>query len=121
MEQNKGIYILFLIITKDLEIRIGSLGEVKLNKGLYLYVGSAQKNLQKRIERHLKKEKKTFWHIDYLTKNESVEIISVALIQNATKETESNIACKLMKRFPFVKNFGASDDKKCNTHLFRIL
>ena len=38
-----------------------------MEKGLYLYVGSAKKGLEQRLARHMKKRKNRFWHIDYIT------------------------------------------------------
>jgi Uri superfamily endonuclease len=63
----KGIYILVVSVSKDINVNVGALGSVNFEKDLYAYVGSAQNNLEKRIERHLRKTKQKFWHIDYLS------------------------------------------------------
>jgi len=75
----KGVYILLINVGKNLRLKIGSLGMINFVNGKYAYVGSAQNNLEKRVERHMSKNKKKFWHIDYLlgnkfTKNQSIYI-----------------------------------------------
>jgi Uri superfamily endonuclease len=75
-------------------------------------------NLEKRIERHLRKNKKKFWHIDYLLSNKNARIISILKIR-----TEKRIECKLneeifknLKGKVLVKKFGSSDCN-CKSHL----
>lgn len=114
----RGIYILFVSIDKKKEIRIGSLGKLVFEKGLYAYVGSAQNNLEKRIARHFKKRKRVFWHIDYLLSDEHVKIISV-FFREAPKSEECHIARALSNLYEYVKGFGSSDCK-CPSHLFKI-
>jgi len=73
----KGSYILLIKLLKDSEIKVGSLGTISFKKGFYVYVGSAMGGLEQRINRHLRKNKKTFWHIDYLLNNRGAKIIKV--------------------------------------------
>ena len=82
----KGVDVLLVEVSKDLKIRIGALGKMKLEKGSYAYVGSAQNNLEKRIERHLMKNKKKFWHIDYLLANEFAKVIKAVYKKAGRKE-----------------------------------
>lgn len=63
---NHTTYRLYLDVAKDQEISVGKLGTFFFKKGVYIYVGSAKKNIVHRIERHLKTEKKNRWHIDYV-------------------------------------------------------
>ena len=65
---NKGSYLLLLFLEKEKVLQVGKLGTFTFQKGWYCYVGSAMNNLQARIERHLKIEKKLRWHIDCNTK-----------------------------------------------------
>ena len=62
----KGTYCLIIQLKKDSRIEIGKLGLLNFDKGYYVYVGSALNSLEARLERHLKTEKKLFWHVDYL-------------------------------------------------------
>ena len=114
----RGVYVLIILITRNIKIKVGALGEIKFAKGVYAYVGSAQNNLEKRIERHLKKNKKKFWHIDYLTANKFVKIVKV-FYKLAKKSEECRTAEKLRKTEIPIKNFGCSDCN-CESHLFKI-
>lgn len=88
-------------------------------KGLYVYVGSAQNNLEKRIMRHRSRKKKLRWHIDYLTRSSKVKPIA-AYAYDVSKEYECVIARLLSAASSeSVKGFGSSDCK-CRSHLFRL-
>jgi Uri superfamily endonuclease len=71
----KGIYLLLININKNIDITIGRLNKIRFSKNKYIYVGSAQKNLEQRIKRHFRKNK--FWHIDYLLVNKAAKIEEV--------------------------------------------
>ena len=119
--RSAGIYILFIFIRKKITLSVGFLGSIEFPKGYYLYVGSALNpgGLEARITRHLKKEKKIFWHIDYLLNNEHAEIIRVKWFL-----TENRLECYLVNLIfetsPLdlmkIKNFGSSDCN-CKSHL----
>lgn len=114
----KGIYVLVIVVCKDVKVEIGALGIMSFGKGLYAYVGSAQKGLEKRVERHLRKTKKNFWHIDYLLDDDAVRVVKV-FYKEAEKSEECRIAGKLSEKGVAVKGFGCSDCS-CVSHLFRI-
>ncbi|MCK4240438.1 MAG: GIY-YIG nuclease family protein [Candidatus Atribacteria bacterium] len=115
----EATYVLLIDVLKDFKTVVGRLGRVSFKKGNYIYIGSAKGYLEARLRRHLKKDKKTFWHIDYLLKNRRTQISKIWVIP---KSIECEIAdvfneettCELLK-----KGFGSSDCK-CLTHLFYI-
>jgi Uri superfamily endonuclease len=113
----KGIYVLIIQINKTIRPKIGALGELTFPAGLYAYVGSAQNNLELRVKRHLGKEKRLFWHIDYLLNNEAAKIIGIYCRQGGKTE-ECHIASLLEKKAEPITGFGCSDCR-CNSHLFR--
>jgi len=107
------------MVGRDLKIRVGSLGVVGFKKGYYVYVGSGQRYLEKRIQRHKKKIKKVKWHIDYLTTNSDVRVVEAAAY-DLPKKYECILADMLRSMgFKPVKGFG-STDCKCVSHLYRI-
>ncbi len=111
---NSGIYFLLIRLDRSVRIPVGALGEVEFPKGYCLYVGSAQRNMKKRIERHLRREKRKRWHIDYLLEvAEVVEHMAFPL----PKSCEEEIAMKLEEKFRFVRGFGSSDSR-AKSHLF---
>jgi len=114
----KGVYILVVSVSKDINVNVGALGSLNFEKGLYAYVGSAQNNLEKRIERHLRKTKQKFWHIDYLLDNANVEVLKV-FHKKAGRLEECKIAKNISEIGVPVKGFGSSDCK-CKSHLFKL-
>ncbi len=113
----KGIYVLIVQVKKPIQTEIGALGKLTFAEGLYAYVGSAQNNLELRVARHRRKEKRLFWHIDYLLNNEAAEVIAV--YQNAGDRTEEcRIASLLESNAQPIAGFGCSDCS-CHSHLFR--
>lgn len=113
----KGIYVLAVLISRDKTVEIGSLGSVSFPRGMYAYVGSAQKNLEKRLKRHVEKTaKRKFWHIDYLLAENSTKVVKI-YFKEAGKAEECFTAQTLAKfGFP-VEGFGCSDCQ-CESHLF---
>ena len=106
-------YILFIYLDIDSNIVIGQLGSYHFLKGSYAYVGSGKKNINKRIERHLKKEKKFFWHIDYFLQRAEVKDIWVG------EKEESEVARILETELEIpVYGFGSTDKVRDKSHLF---
>jgi sugar fermentation stimulation protein A len=110
-----GVYIAVLYVAKSRAIRVGQLGLLRFRQGVYFYVGSAQRNMLARLERHSKKEKALRWHVDYLSsKAEMLGAITIA----GPRELECQFAKKLGGIFELaVPGFGASDCR-CKGHLF---
>jgi Uri superfamily endonuclease len=113
------VYLLFLNISRDTKIRVGSLGLISFPAGIYVYVGSAQNSVEARVKRHLNKKKTLRWHIDYLTSSEDVEPI-YAVVLPLTRNYECRIAKILQENDSIsINNFGASDCR-CKSHLYNI-
>jgi Uri superfamily endonuclease len=114
----KGVYVLVISVSKDIQIDVGSLGSMNFSKGVYAYVGSAQKSFEKRVKRHLRKDKRKFWHIDYLLGNDAAEVLKV-FHKEAGKHEECIVAKKINKRGVPIRAFGSSDCK-CESHLTKM-
>ncbi len=119
-----GVYTLLLFLSKEIILEIGKLGKQKFPVGHYTYTGSAlgkgSKILNHRLSRHLRKEKRKFWHIDYLLANENVTIEAILVVETRKRmECEINIMIKSQNQALVpVKRFGATDCKNnCKTHL----
>lgn len=98
---------------------MGKLGEISFREGYYIYVGSARGCLETRLRRHLRKDKKIYWHIDYLLENEKVWVSQIWAIPKSIECEIANVfnkelSCEIVK-----KGFGSSDCN-CLTHLFYI-
>jgi Uri superfamily endonuclease len=114
----KGIYVLIIHLENNITVNIGALGKRTFKKGMYAYVGSAQKNLEQRVQRHLRKEKKKFWHIDYLLDSNAARIVKV-LHKQASKAEECRLANDLSLTSEPVIGFGCSDCH-CKSHFFHV-
>jgi Uri superfamily endonuclease len=114
----KGIYALLLFLDTDLSIYVGALGKISFTRGAYVYVGSAQNNLEKRVARHMRKEKKLFWHIDYFLDSGAARILKV-FYKRGGKAEECVLANEIAKRGDPIKGFGCSDCS-CTSHLFHL-
>lgn len=114
----KGVYTLIIELDADVSVKVGALGKLVFKKGLYAYVGSAQANLEHRIKRHFSREKRLFWHIDYLLNNSAARIVKV-FYKQADKSGECTIAKLISERSGPIEGFGCSDCR-CKSHLFRI-
>ena len=110
----RGSYLLLMELKNDKKISVGKLGEIKFNKGIYVYVGSALNGLDQRIQRHLRKNKKIHWHIDYLLKY--TDLVDVFYTESMVRK-ECTIANELEKELLSVQDFGCSDCR-CESHLF---
>ena len=113
----KGIYYLTIKLVKKHNIRVGCLGNFGFPRGFYVYVGSAQNNLEGRIKRHLRRDKKMRWHIDYLLHYGQVICVH-------TYAAEKNAECILSQKIGNMKTvlipasgFGSSDCL-CASHLY---
>lgn len=108
-------YQIFINLKKDIKIQIGKLGLFDFPKGNYIYTGSAKKNIDQRIKRHLSRlaGKKLHWHIDYFLANENIEIVEVKKYEIAECELNQQTKGEII-----IKGFGSSDCKKqCGSHL----
>jgi Uri superfamily endonuclease len=114
----KGVYALIISVNENFKVQVGALGKINFEKGFYAYVGSAQKSLEKRVERHSRRSKRKFWHIDYLLCNNTAKIEKI-FYKKAEKVEECKIAKKIGRIGVAVKGFGCSDCK-CESHLFKI-
>ncbi len=109
-------YQLLVRVSRRIHMQVGALGSQTLEAGWYLYTGSARRNLAARIRRHLSKEKRRRWHIDYLLLSPGVEVARV--FTSAKGECQCNQAIHGEVVIP---GFGASDCRqRCGAHLLRI-
>ena len=116
---NSGVYQLRISVGKICSISIGKLGTFTFPAGQYVYTGRAKKNLAQRIDRHKKRNKKCFWHIDYLLTDENVQLEDIAIIsENFSDECSENKKLLMRNASIVATGFGASDCKSnCGSHL----
>lgn len=120
----KGVYILVIKKNTSSSIQVGRLGKFQFPTGLYLYVGSALgkvTSIENRLRRHLRKDKKFHWHIDYFLGEPDTEITNAYYAK-----TNDKLECDLFQTLNkasdnfniLIEGFGSSDcKKKCGSHL----
>lgn len=106
-------YQLHIRAIQPLRLRIGRFGEFDFPAGDYVYTGSARRNFEARIARHLRRDKVLRWHIDYLLAAPGVEVVEV----RRSAEPECALNQATAGEIP-VPGFGASDCRRgCGSHL----
>jgi Uri superfamily endonuclease len=117
----RGVYTLIIRLARPCKASILKHAPVVVDRGLYLYTGSASgrgsTSLEGRIRRHLKREKKEFWHVDRILACKSAHVVSVVYAVTTSK-SECRVNAALLKdtniRAPF-KGLGSSDCR-CESH-----
>jgi Uri superfamily endonuclease len=114
-----GTYLLVLQAINPIRLQVGSLGEMEVRPGYYLYVGSAfgPGGLRARVSRHFGGQGKPHWHIDHLRQvAQPVEAWCAPGMrrEHAWAQALAGAAC----RMPLAR-FGASDCR-CPAHLFYL-
>ncbi len=117
----RGTYALCVPLDAPLVICAGRLGNIFLDAGRYVYIGSAHGpgGLAARVGRHLRREKRLHWHIDALTA--AAPVVEVWWV-----ETTERLECAWMRALltlPGVSipagGFGSSDCA-CPAHLLGV-
>lgn len=106
-------YQLEILLAAPARLAIGRLGVHEFPAGRYIYTGSAKRNLEARIARHLRRDKRLHWHIDYLLASPAASVEGVRRSELAecalNRETAGEVP---------VVGFGASDCRQCcGSHL----
>jgi sugar fermentation stimulation protein A len=113
--EDRGSYILILKVPSRRTIEIGKPGRIQFPAGYYLYVGSAEKNLTRRLERHRRERKRLFCHIDYLGARAEVH-------QALPIRTSDPLECELSSALKRIADWEVpgfdSSDCLCPSHLF---
>ena len=121
----KGTYTLIMVCEKPVEVKIGKIGQARIEKGLCLYTGSALgrggTSLEGRIGRHYLRKKRVRWHIDFLTVRPEI-IIKRAVCVESSKRFECQINQLIMSELPAkpVATHAGSTDCSCNGHLLFV-
>ena len=103
-------------VEAPIRVCVGRLGTFDFRAGLYVYTGSALRNLEARVSRHMAKAKKMHWHIDYLLAAPGVRVFDV--LRHGAAECVVNQ--QIIGEIP-VMGFGASDCREgCGSHLKRL-
>jgi sugar fermentation stimulation protein A len=113
------LYQLVIRLRRKRFIEVGRLGRFAFPSGYYIYTGSARRGLESRTARHLRKEKRLRWHVDYL--------LVLARVVGVARYREGPLSeCELSRKVEGLPGSGivapgfGSSDCKCSTHLFHF-
>ncbi len=115
----KGSYVLVLHLSQDRRLEVGKLGRLQFPSGYYLYFGSALNGLAGRIRRHLRREKKLHWHIDFLTYVAPVVQVWWVAGEERCECVWARAALSHPGATAPARGFGSSDCR-CPTHLVQL-
>jgi len=117
----RGLYCLCLRVRRRIVVEVGALGDIAFEPGLYIYVGSARGGIEQRVRRHLRVSRgegpHLHWHIDYLMREEAVEVEAVYAREG--EGSECLVASALAEFGAPVEGFGSSDCR-CRSHLVKV-
>ena len=106
-------YQLDIVLVQPTRLSIGQLGIYDFPAGHYVYTGSAKRNIEARIARHIRQNKKLKWHIDYLLASPHASVTKATRFVQAECELNQNTTGKIL-----ITGFGASDCRAgCGSHL----
>jgi Uri superfamily endonuclease len=116
-----GAYGLLFRLTAPVTVPVTRLGSPVLERGLYLYCGSARGpgGTRARLSRHLRQDKRLRWHIDHLS-SVAVEIAGLA-VPHVLECDLGDRARTVLKAEDPVPGFGASDCRRCVSHLLKFV
>jgi len=111
----RGAYLLIIWLGDETTVKTMA-REFHLRPGYYVYVGSAMNSLEARVRRHMSRNKKLHWHIDYLL--ERAEVLEAILIPS-DERIEESLSDAVSRLGEAVEGFGASD-LRVSSNLYRF-
>ncbi|MBB5174355.1 GIY-YIG nuclease family protein [Texcoconibacillus texcoconensis] len=112
------LYALAFHLLYDETIQVGKKGTFSFERGTYIYIGSAKKNMEARLNRHLSVDKKLRWHIDYIREKMHFIEGQTYLERRGECQLVEATATYVQATRP-ISQFGASDCK-CKGHLLFV-
>ena len=119
IQPKPGTYALILSCTSNARIQIGHLGTMQLQRGYYVYMGSAlgPGGLRTRIAHHQKPSPRPHWHIDYLRAHTRLHSVWLRYDGRRHEHEWARAMQKVKDATIPLPGFGASDCS-CPSHLY---
>lgn len=114
-----GTYALLLTLSRRKTLQVGSLGQFRFNRGVYVYIGSAfgPGGLKARISHHRRVSSKPRWHVDTLRRAATPTGVWYTYDPIRREHQWAQIFLKMSSAIMPANGFGASDCD-CPAHLF---
>ena len=119
MNAQPGSYALLLRADRRRTVRIGRLGQLAVQPGCYVYVGSAlgPGGVRARVGHHVHITQRPHWHIDYLRRAAALRHVWYSYDSVRREHAWADIFAHLPDASIPLPGFGASDCA-CLTHLY---
>src|SRR5208337_146933 len=119
IEPKPGTYALILSCASNARIQVGRLGTMQLQRGYYVYLGSAlgRRGLRARIAHHQKLSPRPHWHIDYLRAHTRLHSVWVNYDGRRHEHEWAGAMQRAKEAMIPLRGFGASDCS-CPSHLY---
>ena len=119
MKSKGGTYALVLSCSRTEVVQIGKLGPLELQRGFYVYVGSAlgPGGVQARVAHHQRISRRPHWHIDYLRPHARIDRVWYSH-QGVRREHQWARAIGSLRRASVPLTGFGSSDCGCISHLF---
>ena len=112
-------YALVMRLDEDTALRVGALGKLPFPRGYYVYVGSAVRGMASRVARHMRRDKRLRWHVDYLTRQTRIVAAWCDPGDEAHECLWSRRLARLKEANLSPRGFGSSDCR-CPSHLIHL-
>lgn len=117
----KGCYQLVIELRKPVRLRHPRFRQTVFPAGFYIYTGSGKANFLHRMARHLERDHKKRWHIDYLLAHPPATIVDVVVLPGEEQReclVNSDVG-KMPGGTVVARGFGSSDCRGgCASHLY---
>jgi Uri superfamily endonuclease len=119
VEARPGSYALLLSSATETVIPIGRLGNLRLQPGFYVYIGSAlgPGGVRARLAHHTRRAACPHWHIDYLKLHTRLEAVWFCYGRKRLEHIWARHCSKMPGASVPMAGFGSSDCD-CESHLF---
>jgi Uri superfamily endonuclease len=119
IEPKPGTYTLILSCANNARIQVGRLGTMQLQRGYYVYLGSAlgPGGLRARIAHHQKLSTQPHWHIDHLRAHTRLRSVWLRYDGRRREHEWARAILKVKDATIPVPGYGASDCS-CPSHVY---
>ena len=119
IESKPGTYALVLSCAGNARIQVGRVGTMQLQRGYYVYLGSAlgPGGLRARIAHHQKLSSRPHWHIDHLRAHTQIHRIWFSYDAQRREHQWAGVVQTMRGARAPLLGFGASDCD-CRSHLY---
>jgi Uri superfamily endonuclease len=119
IQSRPGTYALLLSSATDSVIRVGRLGDRRLQRGFYVYVGSAlgSGGVRGRLAHHMRPAEHPHWHIDYIRTKTTIVAVWFRYHWKSWEHDWAKRFAALPGASVPMAGFGSADCD-CESHLF---